>query len=329
LLPTWGDKYNLQWGEGPVIFDPCNAFAYGKFVGARYNDYTNVIWIMGGDRNEVHEGRDYAPVVRAMAAGVVSAYERNPLMTYHPRGWNCSADAFHYDDWLDFNMWQSSHGQTDTPIWEWIARTYDRIPTKPVFDGEPNYEDIPIGFKPERGYFRDYDVRKQAYRAVFAGGFGETYGHNSVWQMHKEGDEGILGATHTWKEALDRPGASQMIHLKNLMLSRPYFSRIPGQDALASDPGTGGKHIQATRCSDGTYIMVYTPVQQSFAARIDLLAGEEAKGWWYDPRTGEATEIGRFPAKGVRRFTPPADGPDWVLILDDAAKNFSAPGKVG
>ncbi|MFW6287984.1 MAG: DUF4038 domain-containing protein [bacterium] len=31
LLPTWGDKYNLKWGVGPVIFTADNAEMYGLF----------------------------------------------------------------------------------------------------------------------------------------------------------------------------------------------------------------------------------------------------------------------------------------------------------
>ena len=50
LLPTWGDKVDKQWGVGPVIFNPENAFQYGKWIGTRYKDYQNIIWINGGDR---------------------------------------------------------------------------------------------------------------------------------------------------------------------------------------------------------------------------------------------------------------------------------------
>jgi hypothetical protein len=50
LLPTWGDKVLNSPGEGPQIFTPENARAYGGFVGARYRD-AQVIWIMGGDRD--------------------------------------------------------------------------------------------------------------------------------------------------------------------------------------------------------------------------------------------------------------------------------------
>jgi hypothetical protein len=54
----------------------------------------------------------------------------------------------------------------------------------------------------------------------------------------------------------------------------------------------------------------------------------EVRAWWYNPRNGQATEIGTFDNKGEREFTPPDPGEmaDWVLVLDDAAKNYPAPG---
>ena len=50
LLPTWGDKYNQLWGVGPVVFTPENAYTYGKWIGNRYKDHWNIIWMLGGDR---------------------------------------------------------------------------------------------------------------------------------------------------------------------------------------------------------------------------------------------------------------------------------------
>ena len=39
--------------------------------------------------------------------------------------------------------------------------------------------------------------------------------------------------------------------------------------------------------------------------------------------------MGEFEKAGFHDFTPPSSGPDndWVLVLDDASKNFPAPGK--
>ena len=50
LLPTWGDKVMQLWGVGPVIFSDRSAFSFGKFLGERYKDRSNLIWVLGGDR---------------------------------------------------------------------------------------------------------------------------------------------------------------------------------------------------------------------------------------------------------------------------------------
>ena len=66
--------------------------------------------------------------------------------------------------------------------------TWAYKPIKPVIDGEPSYEDIPIGLHfPEGPRWQASDVRRYAYWDVFAGAFGHTYGHNAIMQMAKPG----------------------------------------------------------------------------------------------------------------------------------------------
>jgi len=71
-------------------------------------------------------------------------------------------------------------------------------------------------------------------------------------------------------------------------------------------------------------------VGRKFAVRMDTIKGAKVKAWWYNPRNGEATLIGEFTNTGTRTFTPPNVGEllDWVLVLDDAAKNYPAPGRI-
>jgi hypothetical protein len=112
------------------------------------------------------------------------------------------------------------------------------------------------------------------------------------------------------------------------MLSRPYLTRIPDQSILASPAGEGEAHVRATRDSDGSYAFVYVPLGQPVTVGLDKLAGEKIKAWWYDPRHGTAQEIGVFEKKGSIEFKPPIQGRgnDWVIVLDDAAKQFPPPG---
>jgi hypothetical protein len=328
MLPTWGDKVLVLWGGGPVIFDAQNARVYGEYLGKRYRDAANVIWILGGDR----PGDGLVELWTAMAEGLDKGAGSHKLTTLHPCGGRGSSEWFHACPWLDMNMWQSGHSLLDAPIWEMIGQDLQKRPLKPVVDAEPNYEDHPIDpfsrtWKPEYGRFNDYDVRKQSYRSVFAGGCGVTYGHHTIWQFYKPPREPINYPVFFWDEAIYRPGAAQLVHLKNLMLSRPYLNRMPDQGLLLSYPGEAGSRVQATRDLEGSYAFVYIPqAGQTVSLDLGRFAGP-LTACWYDPRTGHSFQIGDFPNQGKQDFVSPLGGPDWVLVLDESARRYPPPGR--
>jgi hypothetical protein len=333
FLPTWGDKWNKRWGVGPEIFTAQNAEVYGQWLGQRYKNQNNIIWILGGDRpveNEAHY-----EILRAMAKGLRKGDGGAHLMTLHPTGGRGSAEWFHNDDWLDFNMRQNGHVTEFNPRYEMTRADYDRTPTKPVLDGEPIYEDHPISFKAkELGHSVAADVRRPLYWDLFTGAFGHTYGHHSVWQMWQPGRKPINNPLMPWFEAIDQPGAAQMQYGRWLMESRPFLTRVPDDslivaaDPPSSVPGAGLKRYVATRDAEGSYAMVYVPTGRPFKVNLSKLSGDKIRAWWFNPRNGRATLIGVFAKSGERQFVPPDGGEnlDWVLALDDAAKNFPPPG---
>jgi hypothetical protein len=325
LLPTWGDKVGpLLWGKGPVVFNEANARAYGRFLGARYKDRPNIIWILGGDR----PADDTEAVWRAMATGLKEGDGGRHLMTFHPVGGKSSSEWFHTDDWLASNMLQSGHSRADADNYAMIARDYERKPMKPCLDGEPRYEDHPIDWKPEKGWFNDYDVRQAAYWALFAGAHGHTYGCHDIWQFFAPGRTPISAARTPWTDALNLPGARQMGYARRLIQSRPFLMRVPDQSLIAAGQGTGADHAQATRGEDGSYAFIYLPTGKPVEIDLEKLSGKQIRAWWFDPRNGTATSAGTFARKGIRLLTPPSEGRgnDWVLALDDAAKSYPAPG---
>jgi hypothetical protein len=248
-------------------------------------------------------------------------------MSFHPRGGETSSAWFHDDPWLDFNMHQTGHGLAEKVMsWAKIARDYERQPVKPVLDGEPLYEDHPLAFRArDYGYSFDAHVRQRAYWSVFAGSCGHTYGNHSVWQMYAPGRRPVNGPLLYWYEAIHRPGAAQMQYLRRLMESRPYFSRVPDQ-TLVADTLDGADKIVATR-GDG-YAFVYSAQGRKFTVNLGKMSGNRLKAWWYNPRTGGAVEFETISNSGTREFVCPSEGfgSDWVLVLDDASKNFGAPG---
>jgi hypothetical protein len=133
LLPTWGDKVTKLWGEGPVIFNEDNAYVYGKWLGNRYKQYPNIIWILGGDRPAVRDSLDWRPIWRAMAKGIKEGTGNKAIFSYHTWGGeNSTSQYLHNEDWLHINMMQSGHGGGhDVPVWKWIERDISLTPVKP------------------------------------------------------------------------------------------------------------------------------------------------------------------------------------------------------
>ena len=331
MVAIWGTQVQDE------RINAAQAKAYGQFLAKRYKDCPNIIWIMGGDiKGDIH------PEVWNAMATAIKAIDHNHLMSYHPRGRYTSARWWSKAPWLDFHMFQSGHrkygqrmGNADYPIpdsteednWMYVDSTWAHGPVKPVIDDEPSYEDIPKGLHdPNEERWQDYDVRRYAYWSVFAGSFGHTYGHNAIMQMLKPGyitGYGSNGMEKSWYAALNDPGYNQMRFVKDLMLSFPYFERVPDQTIIA---GRNGKHYDrliATRGND--YLMVYDYNSDPMPVDMRKISGAKKNVWWMDAATGALTFIGTFD-NGTKTFfqqNPHRGTPnDGVLIAVDADKNY-------
>ena len=317
----------LMWGNNVKSrqVTPERATQYATFLTNRYKDRNNIIWLNGGDIR----GSDSVRVWQNIGQ-VIQKIVPNHLVTFHPRGRTSSTAWFHQEPWLDFNMFQSGHRRYDQDTsatdlqygednWKYVQVDYQKSPTKPTLDGEPSYEKIVQGLHDfTQPVWTDSDVRRYGYWSVFAGGAGYTYGHNAVMQMFKPGDKkGAFGVKDFWFNGIDDPGAGQMVHLKKLMLSRPYFERVPDQTLIADKQGDKYNYVLGTRGPD--YAFIYTYTGRPFKVNMGKIAGKQVKASWYSPRDGKYTAIDTFPNTGVQEFNPPGEpqnGNDWVLVLD-------------
>lgn len=323
------------WGT-PVsqgLMNVDEAKSYGKFLAERYKDNPNIIWFIGGDiRGDVK-----TDVWEALAKSI-KAIDKNHLMTFHPRGRTTSAAWFNDADWLDFNMFQSGHrrygqrnGDGDYPIeenteednWRFVEASIIKSNLKPVIDGEPIYEDIPQGLHDENEIrWNENDVRRYAYWSVFAGSFGHTYGHNSIMQFVKPGYNTAYGAKKPWYDALDDPGFNQMKYLKNLILTFPFFERIPDQSVIVGKNGQRYDRVIATRGND--YMLVYNYTGIPMQIDLSKISGAKKNAWWYSAKTGELDYIGEFDNKTTDFQYDGGynSGNDQVLIITDTSVDY-------
>ncbi len=317
LVPVWGSNVK----NGSVSLE--QAGTYATWLAKRYANRPNIIWLNGGDTRGDQNTEIWDTIGRSLRA---NAPEH--LITFHPFGRTKSSMWFHDEEWLDFNMFQSGHrryDQDDSDLaygqdnWKYVRDDYALSPVKPTLDGEPSYEGIPQGLHdPSEPYWNEDDLRRYAYWSVFAGGCGFTYGHNAIMQFHKPGDEDpAYGVKEYWTEALNAQGAGQMKYLKELILSKPYFERVPDQSLIASNQGEKYDYQIATRGEE--YAFVYSYNGRDIAVNMEILKGEIVTAFWYNPRNGETATIGKFDNTSTKSFDPPGemeDGNDWVLVLE-------------
>src|SRR5690606_3087753 len=142
---------------------------------------------------------------------------------------------FHGDDWLDVHLFQSGHGSWDGPNYQLTSQGYALTPPRPVIDGEPRYEDHPVDWNPENGWFMDFDVRQAAYWSMLSGAAGHTYGNHNIWQMWRSDREAVSAARTPWREAVAHPGSRHVGIMRSLFESRDWRLLLPDQDLIAGD----------------------------------------------------------------------------------------------
>jgi hypothetical protein len=352
MLPTWGDKVTTIKGNTAVIFNTENAFIFGEFLGKRYKDKP-VVWILGGDRNIAN--KHDTMVWRAMAAGIKKGDGGRHLISYHPRGGSSSHTMAHNEEWLDFNMYQSGHTTRYNNVYNYAEILLETYPRKPFLEGEPAYEDIPVNFgryivwknpvrvpedvlHPDRtinktdhfrqGFFNGHDVRVHAYWNLLAGSCGYTYGNNAVWQMFEKGGVIAIPTLSDWREALDRPGAETMRYVRKLFEARPFHMIIPAQQCIAGENPPDSLRVRAAIARDNSFLLAYASVGQELNIDLSTMRNNVV-AWWYNPRNGEASKIGKFKNSGNQKFSPPSSGAgnDWMLVIDDKKSKFGWAGQ--
>ena len=293
------------------VFDEKNAYAFGKFLGARYKNNA-VMWFPGGDSPP---GKDEAVWV-AMAKGLKDGSAASHLVCYHGQGSTSSSMWFHKADWLDFNSIQSGHNFA-SDSYAFVSKDYALIPAKPTVDMEPAYENHPTGANKPR--VDAHKVRTQAYSAMLAGAAGHGYGAMDLFWFYMDADGPFPknGYQH-WRKAIAYEGSRQVGLMRRLFEQRPWHKMVPDQSVLASGPGDGPYRLVAARAEDGNFVIAYTPVGRAVSIHMNKLNSSQVKAQWYDPRGGTWKATGQYSNKGTQEFVAPSRGEqeDWVLVLD-------------
>ena len=329
LLPTWGS----QLISGTAEYTVDEAKTYGEFIGKRYGNEPNIIWVLGGDtkaqfdgfdKNQKYSEFDFRAVYRAMAEGIVKGatgqkaawHEKNPawdkvFFTYHPNGDSPygSAQWFHNDAWLDVNgveVWREINDVYRTMLNDYQLKN----PIKPSLFLEGSYE---YGsYRHECGWVTPVKVRRQFYQTFFAGGAGHTYGAGPIWSMR--GNDGDYNCGYTWKQALDFPGAIQIAKVgKQFLLDHKWNEWIPNGN-LISGVGEGETLKTAVSTKSGDMALVY--FSDNSNCRVNNILTKDVEAYWINPRNGEKKKATTFKANESKDMIPPTNWEDALLVLN-------------
>jgi len=300
MLPTWGYYVN-----DVQVINRDNARAYGRWLGERYKDAVNIMWINGGDR--IATG--FEEVYRELGRGLREGDGGSHLITYHPCGGRSSAQYFHTDDWLDFDMIET---WTDWPqIYPAIVADSLRAPRKPVVLGEGAYENGP---EYPLGPITPLLVRRQAWWSFMAGGF-HTYGQNQMWRMEPG-----------WESTFDTPGAGHVTLMRKILERLPWWELNPDQGLFASGVGSEKTLNAGMRSLKGNLALAYLSSQCAVFLSLDKIATKNVRVTWINPSTGERKPAGvfrtgnlngkTFPDGQSEHFTTPGHWEDAVILME-------------
>ncbi len=333
LLPAWGSFVK----SGCLTKE--NGEEFATWIARRFRKKDNIIWVLGGDIRGDRGGDLWNILGRT-----IRRHDPSHLISFHPFGRTSSSRWFHGSEWLDFHMFQSGHRYYDQSMghgeepdenleigpdnWRYVQEDRSMEPPRPTLDGEPSYEGIPRGLHdPSLPRWKAGDVRRYAYWSVLSGACGHTYGNNSVMQMYDpRSGEGAYGARKHWRDALDDDGASQLKFLKDIILSLPYFDRIPAQETITGGNGERYGRVLASRGQD--YLLVYWYEKRRVSMDLSFFSGESVTMGWMNPSTGRWTEGGGLSPVPPWKIEPPAEfTKDALLLIRTYSEGHPAKGK--
>ncbi len=295
---------------------------YGRFLGGRYRNFTNIIWVHGGDYSPPENTAGVSHALEILLG--IKEQDPDKLHSYHGVRSTTSLDHAKFAPYLQLNGVYTGddlgrRGTPDEP-YKMSLREYNRRDARPNYLIEARYEDL-TGSTYGGTYTSDRGrLRRQAYWAVLSGCAGHFFGNHPVWPF-RPGWDGPNG--------VGSPANGDMSRLASIFASRAWHMLVPDQNHETVTAGYGvfeqADYVTAARSADGGLVMAYVPPTNAATRtlRIDMsrLHGQ-VTAQWFSPATGSFTRItdSPFPNAGLREFVTPGDNGtrdnDWVLILE-------------
>lgn len=280
-------------------------FDFGAFLGARYRNTPNLIWISGGDNMPETDQDKWDAIVD----GILSQ-DTTHLITGHPQR---GEEGRLFGSYITLNSVYRNRA-------ELVAGTlaaYSGSPTLPAFLFEGVYAGD--GTPWSNPTLTPAQTRPQLWHALLSGGCGANHGNHEVWTCGwVSGSETYPG----WLDELDAADHVAMTHIANFFDAIPWWTLSPDSTSTFVTAGRSSGETYVAAAFTSMLGIAIIPDGGQITVDMSEFSGS-VTGWWFDPTSGAYTvisgsDVSPFNNSGTRNFDPPlnaAGETDMVLLL--------------
>lgn len=308
-----GYREDASQGWWDEILGPNNDTAkiksYGAYIGKRYLNSNNLMWIAGGDHN--CDGK-LQPYEDNLIKGI-QLEDKNHLWSGHfdmNKNVVWSTEHPRYGNMMDIDgeyVWTESVLFEKGPQYKTELEQYRK--GKMIIQMDLSYEHSAPFWADNENY---QWMRRKIYDGLLSGCAGTSFGPGEI------NNHGT--SFKNWQPLMNTAGMQQTAHCFKLFDLLPWYKFIPDQTSeviLSGRREFGSRdYICAARAADSSYYVLYIPKGQEFIINAKKISGKYMRMHWFNPRTGEALKIGVAETRERFGITPPSEE-DWVLVFDN------------
>jgi hypothetical protein len=226
---------------------------YGTWIGNRYKNSGNIIWLDAVDAN----AQNYPNAMSRVnsIANAIQATSSTYLQTAQSSRTRSALDDYN-QPWLSIN---TTYTATDPATL--IKNDYQRSGALPFIHIEGYYEN--------ENSSSISTLRSEALITYLGGALcGHIFGNDPMWYFGSG-----------WQTALNSQGSVSMGNIASLLKSRSWWKLTPDytNTVVTSNKGSGFSYKATARTSDGATVMIWNPTSTSVTVDMTKINGSDRK----------------------------------------------------
>jgi hypothetical protein len=280
---------------------------YGEFLGKRYRNQSNIMWVAGGDNDA--KGID-EPYMKNLIKGIKS-FDKKHLWTGHfcnTFGNYWSSYNPLYKDVIDIDghyVWK----ELGSGAPQYVTELEQYQKGKMIIQLDQSYEhDVP--------HFADNEnpqwIRRKMWDGLLSGCAGTSFSSGTI--------DNQAYWMKDWRPLMSTLG------MKEVSYCFSFFNEIPWQNLM---PDTTNKiivsgqseygsleYICSAKSANDNYYIMYIPTGRTIYVNVKEISGKKMRVHWFNPRTGDFLKMGHVSGDDDNFGLVCPDANDWVLVFD-------------